>query len=103
MARSSCFLIAFLALTFTGQAMAGQSTSIKSWDHDAKLRFFSWMIINDAGKPCDRVVAVREAGYGVAATCTARLGRKSKTHHYRVDQIGLKPDFAERWTRAIGQ
>lgn len=99
MARSSCLLIAFCALAFTGQAMAGQSTSIKSWDHDAKLRFFSWMIITDASKPCDRVVAVRERGYSVLATCT----NGTKKHHYQVDQIRLKPDFAQRWDRAVGR
>lgn len=103
MVRSSCLLIAFCAVAWAGQATAGQSTSIRSWDHDARMRFFSWMVIGDAGKPCDRVIAVREFGYGVSATCVSQVRGKRKIHHYRVDQLRMKADFSQRWDRAIGR
>ena len=71
-----------------------------AWSHDERMRLYSWVIINDNLRECNRVLDVVEKNDGsVLATCSAYAveGGVVKVRRYRVDQLPLKPGFSERW------
>lgn len=71
-----------------------------AWSHDERMRLYSWVIINDNLRECNRVLDVVEKNDGsVLATCSAYSveGEVVKVRRYRVDKLPLKPGFSERW------
>lgn len=80
----------------------GKPPAVTAWNHAELMRLYSWVIINDSEHECNRVLDVLErSDGGVLATCSAyeQTGKAQKILRYRVDQLPLKPGFAEHWFR----
>ena len=77
----------------------GKPAAVNAWSHNELMRLYSWVIINESEHECNRVLNVQERNDGgVLATCSS-YAPAGKMLRYRVDQLPLKPGFAERWFR----
>ena len=109
-ATKLAFLLSTLVLAMAAHAQAapqpsdmipetGKPVAVNAWSHNELMRLYSWVIINESEHECNRVLDVQErSDGGVLATCSA-YAPAGKMLRYRVDQLPLKPGFAERWFR----
>lgn len=99
MHRSLSRLVLFtvLAAASTGSWAERSFERSEAWAHEERMRLYSWVIVQDNGLPCERVVSVHERRDGsVHAVCAVPRGPAQR---YRIDTLPLKKDFAARWQR----
>lgn len=99
MHRSLSRLVVFTLFAAASTASLAQRSFERSeaWSHEARMRLYAWVIVQDNGLVCERILSVQERRNGsVHAVCAATQGH---TQRYRIDTLPLKKNFAQRWQR----
>ncbi len=97
--RSLSRLVVFTLFAAASTASLAERSFERSeaWSHEARMRLYTWIIVQDNGLACERVLSVQERRDGsVHAVCAAP---QDATQRYRIDTLPLKKDFAQRWQR----